>query len=156
MILAPVAVSMAATFGFTIILHIRGVKMLAAAAGGGIGWLVYLVLFKVTSSATFASFAASLAVGVFSEIMAAAFKSPATVFTVCAIIPLVPGSGIYYTMWESIQKNSAKSISLGIETLFIAGAIAMGLAVSSSVFRIISAAAKPGKRKRPGRGPRRV
>lgn len=133
-----VGISMTATFGFTIILHIRGVRMLAAAAGGAIAWLVYLVLFRATSSVTLASFAASLAVGLFSEIMAAVFKSPATVFTVCAVIPLVPGGGMYYTMWEALQKNTDKSIALGVETLFIAGAIAVGLAVSSSLAKLVS------------------
>lgn len=138
-----VGVSMVATFGFTIILHIRGLRMLAAAAGGALAWLVYLVLFQATGSVTLASFTASLAVGLFSEIMAVVFKSPATVFTVCAIIPLVPGSGMYYTMWESLQKNTEKSITLGVETLFIAGAIAVGLAVSSSLAKLVSLLGTP-------------
>ena len=135
-ILLPVAVSMAATFGFTVILHIRGIKMLAACAGGALGWFVYFVLIHATSSVTLASFTASLAVGIFSEIMAVSFKSPATVFTVCAIIPLVPGGGMYYTMLESLKENMDKALVLGVETLFIAGAIAVGLAVSSSLAKL--------------------
>ncbi|HOV64896.1 MAG TPA: threonine/serine exporter family protein, partial [Spirochaetia bacterium] len=61
-----------------------------------------------------------------------------TVFIVSAIIPLVPGGGMYYTMMESIRGNIDGALSFGFETVSIAGAIAAGLAIASSLIRLVS------------------
>ncbi len=127
-----------ATLGFTVLFNIRGKKMLIAVLGGCIGWFTYLLLHRLSSSTIFSFFIASLAVGLYSELMAVLWKQPATIFNVCAIIPLVPGSGMYYTMFESIQGEVSKSISLGLETISIAGAIAAGIALASSIAKIAS------------------
>jgi len=81
---------------------------------------------------------ASIIIGIYSEIMARILKSPVTTFAVCAMIPLVPGNGMYYTMYESVNGNAAKALSTGVQTMASAGAIAVGVLLVSSVTKIIN------------------
>ena len=59
-------------------------------------------------------------------------KTPVTTFIVCALIPLVPGGGMYYTMLEVIQGNVQEALVKGLETLSIAGVLALGILVVST------------------------
>lgn len=128
--------SFVATAGFAVLFNIRGKKLPWAAFGGFISWYSYLIIYKYTSSQLIAFFTASIAAGMYSELMARVLKTPATLFVMCSIIALVPGSGMYYTMFQSISGNVSKSLSLGLETISIAGAIALGILVSSSVVKL--------------------
>lgn len=127
-----------ATAGFGVLFNIRGKQLFWAALGGGITWYLYLLIDKTTSSQLLSYFAASIAAGMYAELMARLLKTPATVFVMCGIIALVPGGGMYYTMFESVQGNVSKSLSLGLETMSIAGAIALGILVSSSILKLVT------------------
>lgn len=131
-----------ATFGFGIIFNIRGKKLFFAAAGGSITWLTYLICLKLQFSITFSLFFASVAGGIFAEIMARVLKSPVTVFVISTIIPLVPGSGMYYTMYQSIQGKVENSLSTGLTTITNAGAIAVGVVFVSSLSKLINSLRK--------------
>ena len=74
---------------------------------------------------------------VLSEIFARMFKSPATVFLIIGIVPLVPGGGLYYTMDALIDGNMDLFVQKGLEAASIAGAIAAGSSLVSSVVRIL-------------------
>ena len=129
-----------ATFSFGILFNIRGKNLISACLGGGVGWL-FLLIFeqKLKISPTFALFAASIIIGIYSEIMARILKSPVTTFAVCAIIPMVPGNGMYYTMYESVHGNTAKALSIGMQTLASTGALAAGIVLVSSCTKILNA-----------------
>lgn len=125
------------TFAYCIIFNIRGKNTIFASIGGGLTWLIYLITLKYSNSNNLAFFIASIFSGFYSEIMARFLRTPVTTFVICAIIPLVPGGGMYYTMYEFIQGNITKAQTLGIETLSIAGAIAVGILLASSVTRLL-------------------
>jgi uncharacterized membrane protein YjjB (DUF3815 family) len=69
--------------------------------------------------------------------MARVFRSPVTTYTICGIIPLVPGSGMYSTMYETISGNVSKATLAGLQTLTSAGAIAIAMVMVSSICRLI-------------------
>ncbi|MEG1896309.1 MAG: threonine/serine exporter family protein, partial [Oscillospiraceae bacterium] len=83
---------------------------------------------------------AAFAVALFSELMARVFKTPATVFLIIGILPMVPGGGIYYTMEYCVSGNTAMFLEKGLHTFAIAGAIAVGVSLASSIVRIFSSA----------------
>lgn len=83
-----------ACVGFTLVFNIHGVGKLICGFGGGLGWLVYLL----AGSSIVAAFLAAVAIGVFSEIMARLRRCPVTGYLLVALLPLVPGGGIYYAM----------------------------------------------------------
>jgi uncharacterized membrane protein YjjB (DUF3815 family) len=128
-----------ATAGFAFMFNIRTLKdILFASLGGALSWGMYIGMYALTDSKIFGFFIASVAVGIYAEILAIILKRPATVFIVSAVIPLVPGGGIYYTMTESIRGNIDGTLSFGFETISIAGAIAAGIAIASSLVRLLS------------------
>ena len=62
-----------------------------------------------------------------------------TVYLVISYIPLVPGGGAYYTMEYLVGGETQLAMETGIHTLFVAGAIAMGIVLVSSMTRILAA-----------------
>lgn len=126
------------TLSFAILFNIKGEKLFWAALGGGISWFFYLLLLHFNSSHLESLFFAAIIGGIFSEVMARLLKTTVTTFVICTIIPLVPGSGMYYTMLEIIQGNGNNSLSMGSETIANAGAIAVGLVFISSVAKLLN------------------
>ncbi|MDF2880874.1 MAG: rane protein [Clostridiaceae bacterium] len=126
-----------ATLAFGIIFNIRGKKLAFASLGGGISWAVYLLSLRLFSSMIFSYFLAASIVTLYSEIMARVLKAPITTFVICAIIPVVPGGGMYNTMLESVKGNVQTALSIGVETITIAGAIAVGILFISTIIKIV-------------------
>lgn len=125
-----------ATLGFGIVFNIKGNKLIFASLGGFITWYLYLLTLNYTNSTLLALFYASLCAGFYSEVLARLLKSPVTTFSICSIIPLVPGGGMYYTMLESVQGNVNKSLTTGLSTISSAGAIAIGILLASSLTKV--------------------
>jgi len=71
-------------------------------------------------------------VNIFSEIFARLLKNPVPIFLIPGIIPLVPGAGMYNTMTALIKNNFDTAIKTGIQTLLIAGSIAIALMLVTS------------------------
>lgn len=130
--------ALVATLTFGILFNIRGKKLALASLGGGLSWFIYLLVTSYGKSSVLSLFIASLVAGVFSEMMARIMKTPVTTFVICAIIPLVPGGGMYYTMLHSIRGNINQSLNTGLETLTSAGAIAVGIILVSSTSKYIA------------------
>ncbi|SMC21261.1 Uncharacterized membrane protein YjjB, DUF3815 family [Clostridium acidisoli DSM 12555] len=129
--------SFLASLGFAIIFNIRGKNIFIASLGGSISWFIYLLLQNLHNSNTVSLFVATLVVSIYSEAMARVFKSPVTTYTICGIIPLVPGYGMYYTMYYTISGNISKATLTGLQTLTGAGAIAIAIVMISSLSKLI-------------------
>ena len=129
--------AISATLGFGITFNIRGKNLIFSSIVGGISWGVYLFCMEFNTTIIFAYFASSIALTVCSEISARVLKTPVTSILISGLIPLVPGSGIYYTMYYILEKNIEKAISKGVETLFIAVALSFGIVVVTSFVRIL-------------------
>ncbi|AVP53917.1 threonine/serine exporter family protein [Clostridium tetani] len=130
------------SLGFGIIFNVKGKNLFLTALAGGLGWGVYLVSKKYNCSEILSYFNATIFISTYSEIVARKFKAPVTVFLASSLIPLVPGSGMYYTMFECITGNVNASLSMGLNTLSIAGALATGMILVSSFTKLISSKKK--------------
>ena len=120
-----------ATFGFTILFNIERKKSLAAAVNGAICWIIYLLVMKVSSSDYLALFVSSFALGVYSELMAYKMKSPSTIFSIPALIPLVPGAYIYYTILAAVKGNPQETMNLFIITVLKSVSLALGMLLAT-------------------------
>lgn len=138
-LLLPCLYSFMGCVGYCLVFNIRMRKrmLLLASFGGAVGWCVYLLCGWLQNDIT-QSFAAILAVAAYSEIMARLQKSPATVYLIVGLIPLVPGGGIYYTMEYCINGDMMNFMNTGIHTLGIAGALAIGILLVSACVRILN------------------
>lgn len=126
-----------ATLGFGVIFNIKGRNLIFASLGGAITWFIYLLSLKSNTSTLIALFLASVGAGIYSEILARYLKAPVTIFSICSLIPLVPGGGMYYTMLASVQGDINKFLSTGLDTLASAGAIAVGILVASTITKLL-------------------
>ena len=78
----------------------------------------------------------TIIVSAYAEVMARVFKAPVTGFLTIGILPLVPGGGIYYTMEYCVSGQTSQFIETGIHTFAIAGALAVGVLIVSSLVRL--------------------
>ncbi|HHD2754257.1 TPA: threonine/serine exporter family protein [Clostridium perfringens] len=123
--------------GFGIIFNIKGKNLIFSSLCGGLGWFVYLFSSKfISTNENFNYFLAAIFISLFSEISARVLKVPVLVFLVCGIIPLVPGGGMFYTMLETLKGNTDKALSLGCNTLMLAGSLATGIVLISSFTKL--------------------
>ena len=84
-----------------------------------------------------AYFIASAFASLFAEIMARVRKYPAISYLVISIFPLLPGGGIYYTMNHAVHSDMAQFSQRGMQTVSIAGAMAVGILLISTMFKLI-------------------
>ncbi|MFL0196499.1 threonine/serine exporter family protein [Clostridium sp. WILCCON 0269] len=125
------------TLSFSILGNVRGKNLIFSSLGGGLTWFFYLLSsHHLSSSSILCFFIASVVASIYSEVMARVLKTPATTFVICAVIPLVPGGGMYNTMLQSIQGHINESLSMGLNTLEIAGTIAVGIFLVSSISKV--------------------
>lgn len=108
--------------------------MIMSSLGGALGWLVYLLCNPLQNDIV-QFFLATLAAATYAEIMARVYKKPATGFQIVALLPMVPGGGIFYTMEYCVIGNNAMFIQTGLHTLGIAGALAVGILLVSTFVR---------------------
>lgn len=122
--------------GFAVIYNIHGGGILICALGGALGWLSYLLSEPLLQNDIAQVFLAALVISAFAEIMARVRKCPVTGYLLVAIFPLVPGSGIYYTMEYAMRGDIDTFLSSFLHTLGLAGAIAVGVLLVSSAVRM--------------------
>lgn len=130
-------VSFIATFGFGIIFNIKGKKLFFASLGGGLSWFIYAICLDYGLTEISSLFLSSIIFSTYSEIFARILKTPVTTLVVCALIPLVPGGGMYYTMFEAVTGDINKALELGLKTISSAGTLALGVIFVSTLTRLI-------------------
>ena len=75
-------------------------------------------------------------ISLLAHIFARIFKAPVTVFLIAGILPTVPGAGMYRAVYYIIADDRARSSYYLIQTLEIAGVIALAIFIVDAVFRI--------------------
>ena len=99
---------------------------------GMLGYLVYMLFVDFVAGSVGGAFAASIVIALLSEATARIQHAPATIFTSVAVIPLVPGGALYETMFYIVQRDYLNAVSRGVEAIFIAGCIALAIALVTS------------------------
>lgn len=122
-----------ASFAFGIVFNIKDKNLIFAALCGALGWFAYKVALLFGLSDITSLFIAAVSLSIYSEVFARILKTPVTTFVIAALIPLVPGGGMYYTMVEAITGNVMKSLETGIKTIASAGALALGIILVSTI-----------------------
>ncbi len=123
--------------GFCVRVNLKGRRILYISFGAGMAWALYLVLLYFTESLLFSVFISIILVSVYSEIVARLCRTPVSVFITCVIIPLVPGSNLFYSMRAYVAGDMALASVEITKVLMIAGVIAMAVAVVSSVTNLV-------------------
>lgn len=127
-----------ACIGFCIIYDIHGFGMVLCSLGGSAGWLTYLVVQAISGSTAVSAFVAGVVIAGYSETMARIRKCPISGYLLIAFFPLVPGAGVYHTMECFLNGDTAGFEVAGRNALTMAGALAVGVLVVSSLVRVIN------------------
>ena len=122
--------------GFAVIFNIHGPGGLLCALGGTLAWVVYIFVLEWTGNDLTGYFWGAFVASGYSEVMARIRKYPAISYLVISIFPLIPGAGVYYTMRYAVQGEMEAFANQGMHTAAIAGVIAVGIILVSTVFRL--------------------
>lgn len=138
-----------ACLAFGLIFNIQGKGILITGVGGALGWLIYLLVLNWQNSDIFAGFVAAMGIAVYSELMARVRRCPVTGYLQIALLPLVPGAGIYRAMSYCVEGEMELFTTTLLHTMGFAAALSVGAMLASSVVRAILPRFP---RKRPNRG----
>ena len=130
------------TLGFNILFNIRGRKLVLATIGGVISWAVFLGIAPVLPGEAARYFVAAAVVTVYGEVMARVVKTPTTTFLVPSIVPLIPGSALYYTMNYALNKQWTLFSNQAFYTLQLALSLAVGIIAVTTLTRLLWSAVK--------------
>ena len=106
--------------------------MLFSGLLGAVSWGAYILL-KDPVGPVVATFAATCVIVLLSRVFAVIRKCPTTLLLVPGIIPLAPGSAIYYTAYYFVRNDTAKAGEYGFMTIKLALAIVLGIIVVIAV-----------------------
>ena len=126
-ILIQLAAAFFGGLGVALLFGMRARHLLPAAVGGVLAWGVYLAMDAVTDVEFLACLVAAAVGVVYAELMARWRKTPATLFVIPCMVPLVPGSSLYNTMSCAVRGDMEAARAYGTKTLLCALAIAAGI-----------------------------
>ena len=100
-----------------------------ASLGSVLCWGIYLLGAHYYSGEFVPCFLASAVAALYAEILARIKKAPATLFLITGVLPVIPGSKLYYTMSNVVYKDWLLTKKYGMLTLESAMAIAVGISL---------------------------
>ena len=127
------------TLGFGVLFNIRGRKLLFATLGGFVSWGVFLLLEPVLPSEALRYFISAAVITVCGEFLARLERTPTTTFLVPSVIPLIPGSALYYTMNYALNKQWTQFAQKAFYTLQLALSLAVGIIAVTTLVRLLTA-----------------
>jgi uncharacterized membrane protein YjjB (DUF3815 family) len=137
MIVQQLLLSFIASALFAVIFNIPKKLLINSGFVGMVGWMVYILFAEQHVNHVMATFIAAFFVAMLSNLFARLYKTPATIFSVSGIIPLVPGGTAFDAMRHVVLNDYNTAISLAAKAFMISGAIAMGLIFSEVVNQLI-------------------
>ena len=115
-----------ALLGIAVIFDVPPKKLLWAMIGSIISCVLMLIGDKYGLDPLITNMIATAVPCVYCEIMARVLKTPTTVFMIPTLLPLVPGSRLYYTMFYLFSGEQ----QLFLDNMLIAVKICTGIAVA--------------------------
>ena len=131
------------TLGYAFLLNAPINTVLPASLTGLLGYVIYEVMINLLGQGMiFSYFVATVIIAVICEIAARKMRMPSTIFLLTALVPLVPGYTFYCVMLGIVEHNGAAVASYGLEAIQIVAVIAVGAAVTSTLFRALTVRAR--------------
>jgi len=118
--------------GFCVLFNIRGMRLVMTVLGGFLSWTTFVLLSYFISNDPINYFIVALLISIYAEIMARVLKTPTTTFITAALVPLIPGGSLYYTMAYAFKSDMENFLERGLYTLQLAAALAIGIIVATA------------------------
>ena len=122
--------------GFAMLIHAPRKSWLLSGLIAGLSYLLYWVMTYFGISDNLAVFCGALFGSVSGQICARRAKMIGTVFLISAIVPVVPGLGLYRMMELLGQGRNGPGISQGVQAIITIAMIVLGVSMGSLVCRL--------------------
>ncbi|MBZ4678687.1 MAG: hypothetical protein JG763_1316 [Shewanella sp.] len=129
--------------GFAMLFNVPRRYLLYCALAGAIGHSSRTLMLQFGLPIEWATFAAAGIIGMVTIAFARRHLAPPLLYAVAAIIPMIPGSYAYNTVIALVQLTAQSQLSTelweqvvtnGLKTVFILGALSVGLAMPSLLY----------------------
>lgn len=124
------------TASFSFLFNIRGRKLVFATLGGLLSWAAFLILGNWFPNEALRYFLSTAAITVYCEVLARIERTPTTTFLMPVVIPLIPGSALYYTMNYALNEQWKQFAGQAFYTLELALALAVGIIAVTTLVRL--------------------
>ncbi|MBO5743144.1 MAG: threonine/serine exporter family protein [Clostridia bacterium] len=125
------------SLGFALIFNLKKKRLFLGSMGGVFCWGAYLITTTLYNGVFISTLVASAVAAAYAEIFARIIKAPATVIFMSAIIPLIPGSSLFYTMSHIVSGEIALFKSYGITTILYVLGITSGISIVWSAWYML-------------------
>lgn len=103
---------------------------------GMTGWAIYLYTEQYTSM-LMATFVSGLVLAIISHILARIIKTPVTTTLIPSILTIVPGAGMYQTVYYLFTSDMQQALSSLVFTIGAAGAIALAIFIVDAFVAVV-------------------
>jgi len=145
-ILRAVFGALIGTMGFAMLVHVPRRALPVTGLIAALSYLVYWGALRIGLSDPTSIFLGSLFGSVTGQFCARKLKIIGTVFLMSAIVPVVPGLGLYRMMAFLGQNKISEGAGMGIQAMITIAMIALGLGAGAVVTRIAHPRRKPSPR----------
>ena len=136
-ILLQAIASLLAIITFLIVLNVQRSMLLPAGLLGMVVWLIYLLL-KDPTNVIVATFIAAVIGSCVSQILSILYKTPAVVFILAILAPLVPGYLTYRTTAFFVIGDYSQAIASAALVVMLALVISIGMASGTIILKLYS------------------
>jgi len=99
------------SLGFALFFNIAKRHIIPATLNGTIGWAAYVIMNNVFHGTVFINaLVAGLLIAILAENFARIFKAPSSIYHIIGLIPLVPGSNLYYLAEALLSENATRAL----------------------------------------------
>ena len=127
--------SLLAIITFLIVLNVQRSMLVPGGVLGMSIWLLYLLL-KEPTNVILATFIAAVMGSCISQIMSIIYKTPAVVFALAILAPLVPGYLSYRTTSFFVTADFSHAISSAMLVMMLALVISIGMASGTVLLKL--------------------
>ncbi len=138
--IAEVLGCLVATVGFCIVFNLHGPGIGFCLIGTALSWGTYSFCELLGASEIMGYLVAAALSAIFAETMARIRRYPSTPYLIMALLPLIPGSAIYYSMVHAVAGEMDQFIDRISYTAALAGTLAVGILLASTLFRLLTVA----------------
>lgn len=141
-LLRDMALAAVPAVGFAMVFNVPAKVLRYCAVGGAVGHGIRFLLLRAGVPIEWGTFIAAACVSLIGVWLAQRLRAHPKVFTVAAMIPMIPGVPFFTTLIALHELNRqgfrqdlfATALSGGLRTFFIISAIAIGLAIPGLLF----------------------
>ena len=136
-ILLQAIASLLAIIPFLIVLNVQRSMLLPSGILGMVVWLIYFLL-KDPTNVIVATFIAAIIGSCISQILSILYKTPAVVFILAILAPLVPGYLTYRTTAFFVIGDYSQAIASTTLVVMLALVISIGMASGTIILKLYS------------------